>query len=41
MVVLYSKFAEEVLAEINLACTKPSEYSTKLEWIPTILKGRK
>lgn len=40
-VVLYSKFAEEVLAEINLARTKPSEYSAKLERISTTLKGRK
>jgi len=40
-VVLYSKFAEEVLAEINLARTKPSEYAAKLERISTTLKGRK
>ena len=40
-VVLYSKFAEEVLAEINLALTKPSEYAAKLERISTTLKGRK
>jgi hypothetical protein len=40
-VVLYSKFAEEVLVEINLALTKPSEYAAKLERISTNLKGRK
>ena len=40
-VVLYSKFAEEVFAEINLALTKPSEYAAKLERIYTTLKGRK
>ena len=40
-VVLYSKFAEEVLEEINLARTKPSEYAAKLERISTTLKGRK
>jgi len=39
--ILYSKFAEEVLAEINLARTKPSEYAAKLERISTTLKGRK
>lgn len=40
-VVLYTKFAEEVLEEINLARTKPSEYAAKLERISTTLKGRK
>ena len=39
--ILYSKFAEEVLSEINLARTKPSEYAAKLERISTTLKGRK
>ena len=39
--ILYSKFAEEVLSEINLARTKPSEYAAKLERISTSLQGRK
>ena len=40
-IVIYSKFIEEVMSEINLARTKPSEYAAKLERISSILQGRK
>ena len=39
--VIYSKFAQEVIDEINFARTKPSEYAAKLERISSTLKGRK
>lgn len=39
--VIYSKFAEEVIDEINLARTNPSEYAAKLERISSTLTGRK
>jgi hypothetical protein len=40
-IVIYSKFIEEVISEINLARTKPSEYAAKLERISSTLQGRK
>jgi hypothetical protein len=40
-IVIYSKFIEEVISEINLARTKPSEYAAKLERISSTLSGRK
>ena len=40
-IVIYSKFIEEVMSEINLARTKPSEYAAKLERISSTLQGRK
>ncbi len=40
-IVIYSKFIEEVMNEINLARTKPSEYAAKLERISSTLEGRK
>lgn len=40
-VIIYSKFIEEVLEEINEARTKPSEYAAKLERIQSTLSGRK
>lgn len=40
-IVIYSKFIEEVITEINLARTKPSEYAAKLERISSTLEGRK
>ena len=39
--VIYSKFVQEVIEEINFARTKPSEYAAKLERISTTLQGRK
>ena len=39
--IIYSKFVEEVLEEINSARTKPSEYAAKLERIQSTLSGRK
>ena len=39
--IIYSKFNEEVMSEINLARTKPSEYAAKLERISSTLSGRK
>ena len=39
--IIYSKFIEEVMSEINLARTKPSEYAAKLERISSTLTGRK
>ena len=39
--VIYSKFVQEVLDEINFARTKPSEYAAKLERISSTLSGRK
>jgi hypothetical protein len=40
-IVIYSKFIEQVISEINLARTKPSEYAAKLERISSTLQGRK
>ena len=40
-IIIYSKFIEEVMSEINLARTKPSEYAAKLERISSTLQGRK
>jgi len=39
--VIYSKFVQEVIEEINFARTKPSEYAAKLERISSTLNGRK
>ena len=39
--IIYSKFIEKVISEINFARTKPSEYAAKLERISSTLKGRK
>ena len=39
--IIYSKFVQEVLDEINFARTKPSEYAAKLERISSTLNGRK
>ena len=39
--IIYSKFVEEVISEINFARTKPSEYAAKLERISSTLTGRK
>ena len=39
--VIYSKFIQEVIDEINFARTKPSEYAAKLERISSTLTGRK
>ena len=39
--IIYSKFIQEVISEINFARTKPSEYAAKLERISTTLTGRK
>ena len=39
--IIYSKFIQEVISEINYARTKPSEYAAKLERISTTLTGRK
>ena len=39
--VIYSKFAEEIISEINLARTKPSEYAAKLERICSNITGHK
>ena len=39
--IIYSKFIQEVISEINFARTKPSEYAAKLERISSTLSGRK
>lgn len=39
--ILYSKFAQQVIDEINIARTNPSEYAAKLERISSTLIGRK
>ena len=39
--IIYSKFIQEVISEINFARTKPSEYAAKLERISSTLTGRK
>ena len=39
--IIYSKFVDEVIAEINIARTKPSEYAAKLERICSSINGRK
>ena len=38
---IYSKFVDEVISEINFARTQPSEYAAKLERIGSTVKGRK
>ena len=39
--IIYSKFVEDVINEINFARTKPSEYAAKLERICSTINGRK
>ena len=39
--IIYSKFVEEVISEINFARTKPSEYAAKLERICSKITGHK
>ena len=39
--IIYSKFIEEVISEINFARTQPSEYAAKLERIGSTISGRK
>ena len=39
--IIYSKFVEEVISEINFARTKPSEYAAKLERICSKIQGHK
>ncbi len=39
--IIYSKFIEEVISEINFARTKPSEYAAKLERICSKITGHK
>jgi hypothetical protein len=40
-IIIYSKFIQEVIDEINFARTQPSEYAAKLELISNGLEGRK
>ena len=40
-IIIYSKFVEEVISEINFARTKPSEYAAKLERICSTVTGHK
>ena len=40
-IIIYSKFVEEVISEINFARTKPSEYAAKLERIYSTINGHK
>ena len=39
--IIYSKFVEEVISEINFARSKPSEYAAKLERICSTIQGHK
>ena len=40
-IIIYSKFVDEVISEINFARTKPSEYAAKLERICSTITGHK
>ena len=40
-IIIYSKFVEEVISEINFARIKPSEYAAKLERIYSSINGHK